>query len=286
MISLRANARTIAMIRVLKAIGPIRKTPGRVPRQQQPDAIRLEYFKAIHGVVIDPLLSAFKDAKSDILRILIDERRARGKMDVARSAEAAELIDRAAAFTMRQIGPRAIYETAEKFGKRTSQFNRQQLDRQLRSAVGVSLGSIERPTQELIPLFASQNVELIKTVPERYHDRIKRDVLEAFEAGMHPETLADRFVELDDMAESDARRIARDQIGKLNAQFNEQRQTAIGVTHYVWRTARDNRVRDEHAELEGKTIAWSDPPPDGHPGEPIQCRCFADPVLDDIVNDL
>lgn len=283
---LRPHARTVAIVRFLQAIGPIRKTPGRVPRQQQPDAIRLEYFKAIMSVAVGPVVSAFRGIYSEILQLLIAERRQQGKVDVARSKEAVDLIDRAAAHAIRQIQPRELFELGEKFGKRTSEFNRQQLDRQLRSAIGVSLSTIEKPTRDLIPMFAAANVELIKTIPDRYHDRIKRDVMEAFETGTHPETLAERFVELEDISENDARRIARDQIGKLNGQFNEQRQTAIGVTSYIWRTAHDRRVRDEHVNRDGRKFDWSDPPEGGHPGEPIQCRCFAEPVLDDILSDL
>lgn len=283
MLQLRPHARTVGIIRLLQSFGPLKKTPGRVPRQQQPDVIRLEYFNAIWRLID---LSAFKSVQAEVLRLLIQERQQQGKFDVARTKEALDLIDQAAAHTMRQIEPRELYAVAEKFGKRASDFNRQQLDRQLRSAIGVSLVQVEKPTQDLIPLFASANAELIKTVPERYHDRIAKDVREAFEAGTHPETLAQRFVELDDMAERDARRIARDQIGKLNGQFNEQRQTAMGITSYVWRTARDQRVRDEHRNRDGRKYDWSEPPDEGHPGQPINCRCFAEPILDDILADL
>lgn len=49
------------------------------------------------------------------------------------------------------------------------------------------------------------------------------------------------------------------------------------TSHYVWRTARDERVRPAHAANEGRVFAWRDPPPTGHPGEAHQCRCWAEP---------
>ena len=74
-----------------------------------------------------------------------------------------------------------------------------------------------------------------------------------------------------------ARRIARDQISKATGQFNQLRQTDVGVETYIWRTAGDERVRPDHANLDGSVQRWDDPPEIGHPGEPIQCRCRAEP---------
>jgi SPP1 gp7 family putative phage head morphogenesis protein len=54
------------------------------------------------------------------------------------------------------------------------------------------------------------------------------------------------------------------------------------VEEYVWSTSRDERVRPSHSAKDGKRFKWNDPPSDtGHPGNEIQCRCVAIPVLDD-----
>lgn len=53
---------------------------------------------------------------------------------------------------------------------------------------------------------------------------------------------------------------------------------------YVWRTQQDDKVRDLHNELEGKQFSFDDPPISGtsgfrgNPGEPANCRCYAEPV--------
>lgn len=49
-------------------------------------------------------------------------------------------------------------------------------------------------------------------------------------------------------------------------------------THYVWRTAGDDKVRPSHAANDGHVFAWDDPPDTGHPGEEEGCRCWAEPV--------
>lgn len=51
------------------------------------------------------------------------------------------------------------------------------------------------------------------------------------------------------------------------------------TTHYTWRTARDDRVRDAHAALDGQVISWSTPPDEGHPGIAPNCRCWAEPYF-------
>ena len=60
------------------------------------------------------------------------------------------------------------------------------------------------------------------------------------------------------------------------------RQKEAGVTEYIWQTAGDERVRPNHRSKDGKKFKWSNPPADtGHPGQDYQCRCVAEPVLDD-----
>ncbi len=50
---------------------------------------------------------------------------------------------------------------------------------------------------------------------------------------------------------------------------------------YIWRTVGDNRVRNRHADNDGKVFAWSRPPATGHPGDDHNCRCWAEPYLGD-----
>jgi SPP1 gp7 family putative phage head morphogenesis protein len=75
-----------------------------------------------------------------------------------------------------------------------------------------------------------------------------------------------------------ARLIAKDQTASFNGALNQARQTQIGIDRYIWETMQDERVRHEHAKRHGKTFYWSQPPEDGHPGEPINCRCTAIPL--------
>ena len=80
--------------------------------------------------------------------------------------------------------------------------------------------------------------------------------------------------------ENHAALIARDQIATLNGQLNRSRQTAAGITEFVWETMRDDRVRETHEELQGERFTWTDGWDGVFPGEPINCRCWARAIVD------
>ena len=77
-----------------------------------------------------------------------------------------------------------------------------------------------------------------------------------------------------------ARMVAHDQISKLNADLNQVRQQEAGITSYIWTTQGDSRVRPSHQALSGQEFQWDSPPSEGHPGQPIACRCYSVAVID------
>lgn len=294
------RASTLAKIRFLREVTPadVRRRGGRMPRQQQPDAIRLAYHNALWSDV-RPALEPLVRVGAPIVRMVADERaeedhaetvnravnQARGDAS-GRKTRAEQLAAKALERADDILDIPGVASSARTAAQRTNAFNREQFGGQVTQALGVPYIAVEKSTRELVPPFIVENVKLVKTLPERYHDRLLVLVNEAFETGMRPETLAGRIAELDDFSESDTMRIARDQVGKINGQFNMVRQTDLGVERYVWRTMNDNRVRDEHVDREGESFSWGDPPEGGHPGEDIQCRCYAEPDFSDIVASL
>ena len=60
-----------------------------------------------------------------------------------------------------------------------------------------------------------------------------------------------------------------------------------GFQYYVWTTRKDDKVRPDHARLEGRICNWNDPPVVDlrsgrrrHPGDDYNCRCTAAPYKD------
>jgi SPP1 gp7 family putative phage head morphogenesis protein len=139
---------------------------------------------------------------------------------------------------------------------------------------------------EFIATVRQANIDLIVNAGRSY----AQDVQEIFEDpdsfGLSVDELKDMLLERGSVSESRAELIARDQTLKLNAGLNEVRQTNAGVRRYTWSTSGDERVRPEHAVLDGQECSWDEPPLEGtdgdmlHPGEDFQCRCVALPVVD------
>lgn len=169
-------------------------------------------------------------------------------------------------------------DTAIKGGKA----NRAAFVADIKKAIGVDLkkvlteGGIEGAIRDSV----RTNVALIKTIPEKYFEQIQGMILQGIDEGKDFFSIKLDLLELNGKNLKRARVIARDQVSKMNSAVNRIRQEAIGITHYIWRTVEDESVRSEHKALNGRKFAWSEIPPGGYrPGEAIQCRCIAEPVL-------
>ncbi|MEH6721116.1 MAG: phage minor head protein [Aurantimonas endophytica] len=79
-----------------------------------------------------------------------------------------------------------------------------------------------------------------------------------------------------------ARRLFEDAlVHRFVGRINAERQQALGIGQYIWRSRDDRRVRPLHAAYDDQVFDWDEPPEDGHPGEAINCRCIAEPFFDD-----
>lgn len=177
---------------------------------------------------------------------------------------------------------------AEDTAEEISDFNRRQIGKQLRAAVGVDVFFQDTELQDIMEQFASDNVSRIVTYPATIFPKLERIVSNGYRAGLRANSIRDQIIKELGVDESRAAFWARDQIGSLNGQLTKQRQESIGIDEYIWRTSLDERVRETHRRLEGTKHSWDDPPQVGnrlvHPGEDYNCRCTADPVIPGIEN--
>lgn len=134
---------------------------------------------------------------------------------------------------------------------------------------------------ELVQEWLADNGALIRSLDQRQVADLVPLVEQAAREGWTSTRLARELVAAFGLTKQRARVIARDQIGKLLAHTAAAQQRSAGVTHYIWRAIGDERTRPAHAARDGKRFEWANPPRDGHPGEPVLCRCYAEPVLDE-----
>lgn len=147
--------------------------------------------------------------------------------------------------------------------------------------LGVDIRKI--PTMRpLIDGWRKDNVALIKNMHKEQVDKVERILDEGW--GRHPRSIAQDIEERIGVSKSRAELIARDQVLTLHAKITRHRQRAAGIDSYIWTTSQDERVREAHAELEGEEFSWDEggDPEEGHPGEAVNCRCVAFPVLEEL----
>jgi SPP1 gp7 family putative phage head morphogenesis protein len=184
-------------------------------------------------------------------------------------------------------------------GNQTADFNKKEWQKIVKGVLGVEAYTPERFLKSHIESFVKENAALITKLKEDVYGDVSRIVTAGIRNGdrveqIKKDLLSDSALEPGRFrkVETRAELIARDQVGKLNGELTLNRQTALGIGEYIWRTVKDERVRGNpgglypdaapsHWDREGKKYKWSDPPEGGHPGEAIQCRCFAEPVFED-----
>jgi len=160
--------------------------------------------------------------------------------------------------------------------------NKKRFYKSLQNATSINLNSIisEEGLQPMLTSSINENVGLIKSIPDEYFKKLNTIVNQGTTRGKSSGGIIKDILALGKSTKKRAKLIARDQTQKVNAAITQGRQKNLGITEYIWRTSRDEKVRPAHKSKNGKRFKWSDPPADtGHPGEDIQCRCIAEPVI-------
>ena len=136
-----------------------------------------------------------------------------------------------------------------------------------------------------------ENATLIKTVPEKVAVKISELAQKRQMEGVRPEEIMKEIKRMaPHLTDVEARRLARTESAKAASALVEARAEKYGRQFYIWRTARDERVRDSHRAMNGVICRWSDPPDPEMmagqksygkypPGGIFNCRCIALPII-------
>lgn len=283
-----SRARTIALVRGMRA-HKLASRRRRLPRQIYPHAIERDYGHALAAIVsTEKVRAAFAPLLSELPQLLASAKASRSldHADADEGKRARQLIEQGKAALQKAISQPQIEAIAQKFAEQTSTYQRVQFNRQTRAALGVDVFTNDRPLRNAISNFTAENTALITNLAPRTAIAVDHMVTRAISTGtLHQDLALDLDREFG-FGERRSALIARDQVGKFYGQTNAIRQQEIGIEKFIWRTVGDERVRDEHDELDGETFSYDDPPDEGLPGEPILCRCTAEPVFDDLLADI
>ena len=162
-------------------------------------------------------------------------------------------------------------------------YHRKRVIDSFRAALGLDITRVlsEPEISAFMAHKLSENVDLIKTIPIRVHAGLKaRLALELQRAPFDQQVLTQMVRKEYGSTGYNLRRIVRDQTSKTVAGLTEIRQRQLGIDGYEWLTSQDERVRPSHIANSGQFFLWSKPPSrTGPPGQDIQCRCVAIPVV-------
>ena len=146
-------------------------------------------------------------------------------------------------------------------------------------AQGVSNRFIERNVR-MILIGGSARVP---PIPQQHFKKLERTIRIAVHRNIRPEETLKALQKIPGITRRIAEVIARALTGMHNGQMNEIRHRGVGITRYKWRMVDDGSVRNKHRARDGHIFSYASPPPDGNPGEPVQCRCWAEPYLQDVL---
>ena len=249
---------------------------AKMPRQAPPDAQRRRYSRALRGRMLPDMIAAVRIALVPKLERFAEQA---SKVAVTDADELGSLVDSAEETFFKKWTRARMSTLVRPVAEETEKFQATQLNKQMRSAVGVDVVGSEPWLERAIDEFTAENVALIRSIPTRFFDDLETHLKREIADGARWEELAGIVEERYSVSQSRADLIARDQVGKFYGDLNRVRQGDLGITGFLWRTMRDNRVREEHEERDGERYDWKSPPDGETPGEPVLCRCYADPDL-------
>jgi SPP1 gp7 family putative phage head morphogenesis protein len=189
---------------------------------------------------------------------------------------------------------------AKTFMTRTEEFTEKKFVAEFENQTGTKPLARDLNVDIFLDESIARNVNLIKTLPNRYLSQVTDLVTDAVSKGQLTREVRKELFKIKETTKNSARLLARDQISKLTGVLNESRLRKLGVKEYIWRTVNDSRVRSlsntngvsSHAYLEGTLHKWSSDPvvvfkgkragTRHAPTEDFQCRCHAQGVYDDI----
>lgn len=279
-----ANARAVAHVELLRKLKvPVRKRARkRLPKPPSLIPQELALLTLANGPIkalrerLAPLLLTLPE----LLRVEAEAR----KTDAYAYGDFLKKLEQIAKSVETDFGTDRLRALGAKVGADIAAKSRRAFVDQMTSAIGVALPVDEKGIASLLENHTADVVSKIRGLAAKATEEIAAEVRTAVLEGKRHEELAAEIAGRFEVSASRAAFIARNETGTLYGQITATRQKSAGVLRFIWRTSHDERVRPEHEALDGQIFEYADPPSIGVPGEDFNCRCYAEPVLDDILD--
>lgn len=168
------------------------------------------------------------------------------------------------------------------------------VQRGFQKSVGDALGNKELSDESRAKL-KEQYAESLKPYIKKFSAETITELRQAIEAnalqGYRFDSLTKRIQNRYDVSKSKAEFLARTETARYVSLHRRTRFEESGITQYIWRTAGDVRVREDHKKLNGLTFSYKNPPiidettgEHGNPGMTYNCRCSDEPIIPSFTN--
>jgi SPP1 gp7 family putative phage head morphogenesis protein len=160
--------------------------------------------------------------------------------------------------------------------------------RELSGGISLSTRSIPKPATEMLKASVTENVALIRSIPEQYFLDVQGAVMRNIQRGDGTAGVLREIERVGGVATRRAELIARDQVSKATSALNAARMKGLGVRKFEWiHSGGGKEPRKLHQRMSGNVYSLDDPPvidertgERGLPGQLINCRCVMRPVLE------
>lgn len=196
------------------------------------------------------------------------------------------------------------------FGKNSVFF-----EKEIKVMAGVPLEVPQEWFPEVKSMWEQENYRLIKSMQSSYVTQLNTTVMNGLQNGIEFEELVSQIGKITDGLQGyKSRRLARDQIGKLQSYISKGQALSIGAEGYIWMTVYDERLRGNptgkyprsipsHYMMDNLVCSWTDPTvysiDNGitwlkktgkmvmsHVGMEIMCRCTAATIFTDMLYEI
>lgn len=146
---------------------------------------------------------------------------------------------------------------------------------------------LNAPTGQALKDLMEENVILIKSIPIEAAQKVHDKVIKNLSEGKRYADFISDILNVGDITLNRAILIARTETARAANVFVRVRAEHVGATTYIWHASKDKLTRKSHREMDGHEFRFDTPPTlsDGtitHPGEIYNCRCWGEPVINDI----
>ena len=256
------------------------------PRPRRPEQQIREYRAALRDVV-----GALEREVRDRVFPEIDSiiREAGTRDDGVRTDDWGDRLADLFAASRAAIGPKIeeAERRMESLGDKVEERATEEQVRAIRATLGVRPSFYDDDqARGILNAWKQENQAFITRMADESVQEMMDEASRAVRSGRSNKEVRDGLRKRFGVSDRRAQTIARTEISQLNAQITRERQKELGISTFVWITAGDERVRDEHEDRDGNEYEWDSPPDGEMPGTPVNCRCSARASVDRLLAQL